>query len=334
MAGDWIKMRGNLWDDPRVAKIVDITDSSEAAVVGALYWLWSTADQHTTDGVMLGLTLRAIDRKTGVAGFADALCAIGWIADHPEGIRIIDFETHNGVSAKKRCQTAKRVANHTATNAPLTQEDEKTNATSVSTALAREEKRREEEEKDLLARKEREQADADERARLEAEGFKPTAAGAVCRAMRQAGLMSSNPGDPRLLALLAQGAAAVQRPEVQLQRLASGQRRIYKEVLGLQVLRLHKVGGGVERLPIELERAGPGRLDEDPGKGVALWVGKGGQRKRCAQIEVVAVVGQHTAHTQCAKGACGVGCIVQRKVHHDLAQRCAVGAGQDRKSVV
>jgi hypothetical protein len=145
MAGDWIKMRGNLWDDPRVAKIVDITDSSEAAVVGALYWLWSTADQHTTDGVMLGLTLRAIDRKTGVAGFADALCAIGWIADHPEGVRIVDFETHNGVSAKKRCQTAKRVANFTASNAMITDESNKTNAASVSTALAREEKRREEE---------------------------------------------------------------------------------------------------------------------------------------------------------------------------------------------
>lgn len=121
MAGDWIKMRGNLWDDPRVAKIVDLTDSSEAAVVGALYWLWATADQHTEDGIMPGLTLKSIDRKTGVPGFAQALCDIGWLADHPDGVRIIDFEKHNGTSAKKRCQTAKRVAKHTATNATLTQ---------------------------------------------------------------------------------------------------------------------------------------------------------------------------------------------------------------------
>jgi uncharacterized protein YdaU (DUF1376 family) len=34
----------------------------------------------------------------------------------------------------------------------------------------------------------------------------PTAAGLACRAMRQAGLQGVNPGDPRLLALLAQGA--------------------------------------------------------------------------------------------------------------------------------
>jgi hypothetical protein len=158
MAGDWIKMRGNLWDDPRVAKIVDLTDSSEAAVIGALYWLWATADQHTEDGVMQGLTTRGIDRKTGVKGFGDALVAIGWLADHADGVRIIDFEKHNGTSAKKRCQTAKRVANHEAANAAkpqqnqpltnqLTQHHANTNAHSVSPALAREEKRREEREK-------------------------------------------------------------------------------------------------------------------------------------------------------------------------------------------
>lgn len=95
MAGDWIKMRDNLWDDPRVAKIVDMTDSSEAAAIGSLYWLWSTADQHTEDGLMLGLTPRAIDRKTGVQGFAKALCSIGWLEERPDGVRII-FSDRDG----------------------------------------------------------------------------------------------------------------------------------------------------------------------------------------------------------------------------------------------
>lgn len=39
----------------------------------------------------------------------------------------------------------------------------------------------------------------------EANGQQPTAAGRVCRAMRQAGLQAVNPGDPRLIALLDQG---------------------------------------------------------------------------------------------------------------------------------
>jgi hypothetical protein len=115
MAGDWIKMRGNLWDDPRIAKLVDMTDKtdrpvSEATVVGALYWLWATADQHTEDGILPGLSLRQIDRKTGVQGFGAALCAIGWLADHPDGVRIVNFEEHNGASAKRRSEDAKRKA--------------------------------------------------------------------------------------------------------------------------------------------------------------------------------------------------------------------------------
>lgn len=111
MAGDWIKMRGNLWDDPRVARLCDITDQPEAAIVGGLYWLWATADQHTEDGVMPGLTLRAIDRKTGIQGFGQGLCEIGWLEDQPDGVRIVNFEEHNGQSAKRRCTDAQRKAN-------------------------------------------------------------------------------------------------------------------------------------------------------------------------------------------------------------------------------
>lgn len=110
MAGDWIKMRGNLWDDPRVARLCDLTDSPEAMIVGGLYWLWATADQHSSDGIMPGLTLRSIDRKTGIQGFGEALVQIGWIADHPEGIRIVRFEEHNGASAKRRGLDAQRKA--------------------------------------------------------------------------------------------------------------------------------------------------------------------------------------------------------------------------------
>jgi len=108
MAGDWIKMRSNLWDDPRVARIVDATDSSEATVVGALYWLWATADQHTEDGVLIGMSLRALDRKTGVQGFGAALVSVGWLADGEEGVRVVRFEEHNGRSAKRRCSESVR----------------------------------------------------------------------------------------------------------------------------------------------------------------------------------------------------------------------------------
>lgn len=155
MAGDWIKMRSNLWDDPRVARLSDETGQHEATVIGGLYWLWATADQHTEDGILHGMTLRAIDRKTGITGFGEALVAIGWVADHPDGVRIVNFEEHNGLSAKKRALTARRVASHRSRNAPTApavhpSHDDVTHQTlhntnaCVTGALAREEKRREE----------------------------------------------------------------------------------------------------------------------------------------------------------------------------------------------
>lgn len=107
-------MRGNLWDDPRVSKLCDLTDQPEAMVVGALYWLWSMANQHTADGLLPGLSLRQLDRKTGVQGFGAAMVAIGWLVECEEGLTICRFEDHNGTTTKKRIQTAARVANHAA----------------------------------------------------------------------------------------------------------------------------------------------------------------------------------------------------------------------------
>lgn len=144
MAGDWIKMRGNLWDDPRVSRLCDLTGQSEAAVIGGLYWLWSSADQHTETGVMPGLSTKAIDRKTGVSGLADALIEIGWLADHPEGVRIVNFEEHNGASAKRRMLDAKRKATVRKVSASEADKPETTDGQSAPNCGAREEKRREE----------------------------------------------------------------------------------------------------------------------------------------------------------------------------------------------
>lgn len=144
MAGEWIKVRTNLWTDPRVSQLCDLTDASKPAVVGALYWLWSSADEHTQDGHMPGLSIKAIDRESGVPGMGAALLTIDWIEDTPGGITLKRFDEHNGASAKSRAQTAKRVANHK-NNAVVTTVLQIANAPTVTSALPREEKRREEE---------------------------------------------------------------------------------------------------------------------------------------------------------------------------------------------
>lgn len=211
MAGDWIKMRTNLWDDPRVARLCDLTDSPEAMVIGGLYWLWAMADDHSEDGVLPGLTTKAIDRKTGIKGLGDALVAIGWLADNEEGVSIIGFEDHNGASAKKRAQTAKRVADFKAGNAQVTHAALPKEETSVSSALprGREEKRREEQQHHSVV----ESAD---------NSPAPTTAGKVCARLKQAGVVSVNPSNPKLLALLAAGMGEDELPDLAAEPSSKG----------------------------------------------------------------------------------------------------------------
>ena len=101
-------MRSNLWDDPRIARLCDITGKKEAEVIGGLYWLWTMADVQTQDGMLNGLSTATIDRKTGVKGLGTALVKVGWVLETEEGIEIARFDEHNGASAKRRAYEAKR----------------------------------------------------------------------------------------------------------------------------------------------------------------------------------------------------------------------------------
>lgn len=147
MAGEWIKVRTNLWDDPRVSQLCDLVDVAEATIVGGLYWLWATADEHTETGLLNGMSVTAIDRKTGIRGFGAALVSIGWLESTPEGVTLVRFDEHNGASAKARAVTAKRVAkhrSHSAGDGDVTDLPENGNGATVMGPLAREDKIREE----------------------------------------------------------------------------------------------------------------------------------------------------------------------------------------------
>lgn len=211
MSGDWIKMRSNLWDDPRIGRICDMTGCKEATAIGALYWLWATADQHTEDGCMPGLSMQQIDRKTGLKGFAAALVDVNWLRDDPQGVVIAHFEEHNGASAKKRHETARRVAKHRSGNDDETPERENGNAPSVTGALARDRVEKEKKETPPTpssAAPSPPLTGLSEDDPPEAAGIPPTAAGAICGALRRAGVQRVNPQHPTLLALIAAGATA------------------------------------------------------------------------------------------------------------------------------
>lgn len=146
MAGDWIKMRTNLDSDPRVWRISAILGIPEVHVVGCLWKLWSWADEHTVDGNAMSVTKSVLDRYCGVTGFAQCLFDIGWLSGDDGKITFVNFDEHNGQTAKKRAVTAKRVAKHKENK--QFDGDETANAHSVSkvtqAALPKGEERREE----------------------------------------------------------------------------------------------------------------------------------------------------------------------------------------------
>lgn len=139
MAGDWIKMRHDLPDDPAVIGVAARTGLDEDAVIGKLLRLWSWADRHTVNGDAPSVTLVWIDRHVGATGFASALVAVGWLEETSDGIRIPKFDAHISESAKQRALTARR-------NRKL--RDAKRDGVIVTNASTREEKRREDKAKE------------------------------------------------------------------------------------------------------------------------------------------------------------------------------------------
>lgn len=138
MAGDWIKMRVDLHDDPSVIAISVALGLDEFAVVGRLHRLWAWADQQTVDGNALGVTGAWLDRYIGVTGFAEAMANAGWLTETDVGLSIPNYDHHNGQTGKQRALSSKRTAKSRAKCNGVG------NGPSVTGALPREEKRREE----------------------------------------------------------------------------------------------------------------------------------------------------------------------------------------------
>jgi hypothetical protein len=132
VAGDWIKLRTELQDDPEVMRLSAMLKLDRFSVMGRLAVLWGWADKHTTDG-RAPVTLELLDDLISFKGFSDAMVVVGWLEVDDKGIRFPKFARHNGESAKKRALTARRVQRH---------KQRKDNAALTQAALPREEKRR------------------------------------------------------------------------------------------------------------------------------------------------------------------------------------------------
>jgi hypothetical protein len=102
MAGDWLKMRHDLADDPSIIRAAADLGIDEDAVLGKCFRLWSWADRHTTDGQASGIGLAWVDRLTRCDGFGAALVRAGWLDELDGGLCFPRFDRHCSDTAKQR----------------------------------------------------------------------------------------------------------------------------------------------------------------------------------------------------------------------------------------
>ncbi len=111
MAGDWIKMRHDLHDDPAVIMLVQETSCVDSDhVVGLLHKLWCWADRQTQNGRASGVTYAWMDHYLGVESFCKTLEKAGWLRVTGRDIIFPRFNRHMSKSAKKRALAAIRQA--------------------------------------------------------------------------------------------------------------------------------------------------------------------------------------------------------------------------------
>lgn len=117
----WIKIEKSLETDPRVIKLARLLavtherytrNACVTLVCGALARLWIYADSHIRADDTLDLGPRDLDELLGLPGFCESMPADWLEVLDADRVKLPGFLAHNGVEAKKRALTQKRVTQH------------------------------------------------------------------------------------------------------------------------------------------------------------------------------------------------------------------------------
>ena len=108
--GSWIKVDTAIHSKPEVFRLSAELEMSVLEVVGLLVKFWAWADTHSADGNAVGVTSVTLDSYIGVNDFSAMMQKVGWLEFNEEGMKIPNFDYHNGKSAKSRALTNRRVS--------------------------------------------------------------------------------------------------------------------------------------------------------------------------------------------------------------------------------
>lgn len=108
MAGDWLKMELSTPEKPEVHAIAAELGITPEEAIGRLFLVWRWFDQQSRDGYA-PVTLAALSKIAGLAGFAESMEKQAWLSTGKKGVTVNNFDRHNGKSAKTRALTKNRM---------------------------------------------------------------------------------------------------------------------------------------------------------------------------------------------------------------------------------
>jgi len=140
MAGDWIKMRINLTEDPAVVRIASGLSLDRFGIVGRLHRIWAWADEHSADGQDVPVDADFLDSLVATPGFSAQLRNVGWLSGRDGNLCFPNFSRHNGESAKARALDAERKRKARKTSGKTSAKCPASNRTKLGPEERREEK--------------------------------------------------------------------------------------------------------------------------------------------------------------------------------------------------
>ena len=108
---NWIKVQTNLRTSPKLVRISSALKWTPVQSLGAVVHLWMIADEHATvSGLLEGLTFFDLDSMVACPGLAESMAGVGWLKETAKGVQFVNYEEHNGSTAKSRAREQKRKA--------------------------------------------------------------------------------------------------------------------------------------------------------------------------------------------------------------------------------
>lgn len=102
----WIKITHALIDKPEVIKIAHLCGISRNETLGALLRVFVWYDAHL-DNPGGFVTHEVINDIARVDKFSTALCTVGWLRERGDELIVVNFDRHNGRTAKQRALDAR-----------------------------------------------------------------------------------------------------------------------------------------------------------------------------------------------------------------------------------